>query len=378
MATKTTIELECPGCGELLELDAGFSGGVCRCFKCGTLMTVPADPAHERAERLSRPARPETPGRPAVAPKVPPAQPAPSPVRPPSAAPPSPAAAPSPARKPPARRLAPAAPHPVEPPSPSPPPPEEGTFVTASGKVVRLQPGHIPTARKRQMVKYTTTIVFFGILGLIVLGCAIAFVAFLHSMNPGSAEEPVTSGYDPNVNLLLPSTAGLLGHRWGSANAVVVDLAGKNPEGWWPIVSPRLTASVVQAAAGARFQFAIVTSSTPRLIPAKPGPLDPAAQKELVQALNSARPPVAPNVVAGLDAALGSGMKRVVLISGRTFDEAQMAAIQQLWAKHSGVRLDVLLIDQESPALESLAKQQGGWYLCLPLRQLIIWNQQAQ
>lgn len=57
-----TIELECPACDELLELDAGFAGGVCRCSSCGTLMTVPSDAAAGgHAEQLSRPDRPDDP-----------------------------------------------------------------------------------------------------------------------------------------------------------------------------------------------------------------------------------------------------------------------------------------------------------------------------
>lgn len=48
-----TIDLECPSCGEMLELDSGFAGGVCRCSNCGTLMTVPSDAG--QAETLSRP-----------------------------------------------------------------------------------------------------------------------------------------------------------------------------------------------------------------------------------------------------------------------------------------------------------------------------------
>lgn len=48
-----TIDLECPSCGEMLDLDAGFAGGVCRCSNCGTLMTVPSDAG--QAETLSRP-----------------------------------------------------------------------------------------------------------------------------------------------------------------------------------------------------------------------------------------------------------------------------------------------------------------------------------
>ncbi len=52
------IELECPSCGQLLELDAGFAGGVCRCSDCGTLMTVPKHPDREDAAPAPRPDSP--------------------------------------------------------------------------------------------------------------------------------------------------------------------------------------------------------------------------------------------------------------------------------------------------------------------------------
>jgi len=38
------INMICPQCGDELEIDEGFRGGVCRCFNCGMLMTVPDDP----------------------------------------------------------------------------------------------------------------------------------------------------------------------------------------------------------------------------------------------------------------------------------------------------------------------------------------------
>ena len=53
-----TLDLDCPSCGETLELDAGFAGGVCRCSNCGTLMTVPRDAG--RAEQLSAPEPPSS------------------------------------------------------------------------------------------------------------------------------------------------------------------------------------------------------------------------------------------------------------------------------------------------------------------------------
>ena len=55
------LELECPHCDKLLELDAGFAGSVCRCSKCGTLMTVPAEASDVQVTKQPRALRPQTP-----------------------------------------------------------------------------------------------------------------------------------------------------------------------------------------------------------------------------------------------------------------------------------------------------------------------------
>ncbi len=64
MPVAEAIELECPVCSELLEIDIGFAGGICRCSNCGALMTVPTNTGTERAERVGRPDRPDGPPRP--------------------------------------------------------------------------------------------------------------------------------------------------------------------------------------------------------------------------------------------------------------------------------------------------------------------------
>lgn len=52
------INLTCPSCRSELSIDEGFRGGVCRCFNCGTMMTVPEDPDNQPAESLDRPSTP--------------------------------------------------------------------------------------------------------------------------------------------------------------------------------------------------------------------------------------------------------------------------------------------------------------------------------
>ncbi len=62
------IKLTCPGCDKQLEIDDGFASGICRCYDCGTLMTVPAD-TEGRAEQLKEAGRSARPDRPGAAPE---------------------------------------------------------------------------------------------------------------------------------------------------------------------------------------------------------------------------------------------------------------------------------------------------------------------
>lgn len=57
--------VECPACGEPLELDGGFAGGVCRCAECGTLMKVPhgSGRASHTSDPDEQPTRPGPPLR---------------------------------------------------------------------------------------------------------------------------------------------------------------------------------------------------------------------------------------------------------------------------------------------------------------------------
>lgn len=67
------ISLVCTKCGNALQVDDGFAGGVCRCSKCGTIQTVPGrgqqkaavgDVIFERATRGARDAPPAKNTRP--------------------------------------------------------------------------------------------------------------------------------------------------------------------------------------------------------------------------------------------------------------------------------------------------------------------------
>ena len=226
-----TLELECPACGELLELDAGFAGGVCRCSACGTLMTVPHDAAHgEQAEQLSRPERPDDPSAMSGFEPIPEQEPA---SRPASRSSDRRRSGSSSSRRSSSRdgrrgkekskgkqgkgkgkrpstrsgeRL------------------EQGVYQTASGRTVQIDGAmDVPTANTRRTgVRIATFIVFFSIVGLVVAAGAVAVVFMLKNPKGGPPapdpnevvynDDPTQFQYQPSANpftLEQPNVAGL-------------------------------------------------------------------------------------------------------------------------------------------------------------------------
>lgn len=56
MEYRVALLVQCHQCGQVLELDDGFRGGVCRCRQCGALLRVPMTDTHQ--VQKSRPAEP--------------------------------------------------------------------------------------------------------------------------------------------------------------------------------------------------------------------------------------------------------------------------------------------------------------------------------
>ena len=193
-----TLDLECPSCQEMLELDAGFAGGVCRCSNCGTLMTVPSDAG--KAESLSRPSSTQryefdgdegddlaslgaaTSGR--------------SSSRGRSAA--------------------------VEP----------GEYRTASGKIVKLDESvKVPTAAKRKQVRIATTIVFFGVvLAGVIAGVLVILLIINSGGGPGGRGGDGVAQYDSAANPYELPYANIAGLPLDGSVAVVVEASADSEE----------------------------------------------------------------------------------------------------------------------------------------------------
>lgn len=235
-----TLDLECPSCGEHLELDAGFAGGVCRCSNCGTLMTVPRDAG--RAEQLAAPEsgaeisdasmsatdlvdtpRPRTRQR---------------------------AGSKKRGKKGKGRD------------TPRGGTIDAGEYRTASGKVVRVDaPIRVPMAQsKRKKIRVVTTVVFMSV----VLGVAvIAAGAIWMMLNSGQStgqdkdEDIVDTApvYDPTANPFVLNFANLAGLPLAGKVSVVTEASKGESEFWMLEASGLITSGLRSGGEPAQVAF---------------------------------------------------------------------------------------------------------------------------
>jgi len=220
------INLSCPKCETELEIDDGFAGGICRCFDCGTLMTVPAK-ANGRAEMLTR-ARPKRPGAPG---EPPPSESADrgradQPSEPPKPRPGRPASPTEPAPEPRAAGAGADKPGAAEPTTPEPSTPQarpeakaeaEGageagveaggatTLVTASGREVRVtedQLDRVAVAQRRRVgIRAGALVLIIVVVGGLTAAAVVLGLNLLQSIRlEEQKNQQVDNGNDPNTD----------------------------------------------------------------------------------------------------------------------------------------------------------------------------------
>ncbi len=310
-----TIDLECPGCDTLLELDRGFAGGVCRCSHCGTLMTVPEEGA-AHAERLERPAAPgdERIDRPDA----------------------------------PTRDAGPQ------------------TFRTASGRTVTVEHlDRVPMApTKRHVVRAATAVGFFAVV-LGVLGLC-AFAAY--TMLIGPAEETHTPAYvetfthDPDANPFEIEAPNLFGLPLAERVAVVLDVTELDPASRDAVVAflrdglgrraPGVRVAVWINQPEAEYELTFGWQALPVL--------DSAVLLDRLRSIPSDQPGSELLRVAEDVAKENPGV--VVFVTGRRVGDAEAEALRGLLP---GVRIDAVMLDADSFAMEDLARATGGHYVTL-------------
>lgn len=404
-----TIDLECPGCRTNLELDAGFAGGVCRCFKCGTLMTVPADPKRERAEKLSRPSRPDAPGGSSGRPSEPaaPQRPA-APARPgakPAAAPPKgsdasarPAAPAPPAAGKPGRPAAPAAPpgpaktaarsgdsaagESVAPSAsiPSPVSPASiaagaaQTFVTASGKVITISAKVIPTARKRRkIVRASAVILYVIVVGSIAAACIGAVVLLSRSGEPTpKGGEASVEKIDPDANPFQLPGPNVLGIPLQGRSVVVVE-AGADASPWMSVMIDAILTGTRRLDAKQGFQVVLWGEDSAMAFPDEPQPFSAADRAALRDYLNGYILSGTPGPEVAVAKALLGKPQQMILITGQSLSDERIGAIRKMVDAQPALRVDVIQVGREDAGLQAIAAKHNGRYISPAVSRLSSW-----
>lgn len=333
----SSLELECPGCGELLELDGGFAGGVCRCSKCGTLMTVPDRGGH--AERIERHERPDAPQ---------------------SSRPEEPAAAPE---EPASSTLA------------SDTGGSSEFFTTDSGRTVRVRDvQHIPTARRRRVLVKATTAIIFGAMMLSIVGACIWAVIVVtggSAITSGGGTGPVGERFAWNrgVNPWTIPHANVLGLPIFGKVAVVLDATG-DQQGWLHLAQQTLEHGLGGKEEDITVGLLYLTSAGEKAL----GPTSAASISP--DDLAALRQQPAPGAQASLATAVGDALAweptQVILITGRHLSDAEIAAVTAA-LKTAKVHVDVV-VARDAPDMQDLARSHEGRYVLMPRYLLEGWQ----
>lgn len=380
-----SIELECPSCKEMLELDTGFAGGVCRCFKCGTMMTVPAEPGRG-AEAISRPDSPSRPDAPPGSSSIAGAQ---STIHRPAAQS-SANGAPGSGMK---RLDRAAAPSPVKPASQKTASESAATtagsgvaqavqtYVTASGRIVQVAANLvIPTARKRKkaLIRASTAVIFIGGLVFLVAFCIVAIVMLA---NAGSSKDGGTgpgSGKVASAGLPTPSDkAHFLGRKIEQSTIMVIDASSTSRE-WLDDVKLALRLGTDAAPPEAAMQVVFATDLGAQKYPAKLQPWSLQDRQKLAaycDTITAMRVADLPTIIESL---VADQPLRMVLVTGQNLNEEQIRRIDLAMNKAPNTVLDVVQIGLNNASLGKIAKRTGGDHFYPTAQNLQQWVQNMQ
>jgi len=345
------IKLDCPGCGKGLEIDEGFAGGICRCYDCGTLMTVPEAGSSGHAERLERAGRPDAPGSRPDAPggRVP---------------------APSDGG---------------------------GTFVTATGKKINVsdeQLRHVEVAKKARMgVRFAVIGVFAGfVIGMIVL----LIVLGGHMLREADkeraqrqADNPTGIGpdvvgtdvvenlftYDPTANPYFIDEPNLFGKPIATGpeqvTEVIVDTSMAMRQ-HLDFVKEVLPININAIGEATQMQVHFATDGGMRTFPDQPtlaSAWDDRAFKGLLGEIQSGG---APSLATVAEKAIADSPARIVLIFSLAPVSFEMDKIAAM-VEGKPIAVDVIQVGRFNQAMQEFAENHDGTYIELPDGQIETW-----
>lgn len=314
------IDLACPQCDSELEIDDGFRGGVCRCFNCGTLMTVPDDPDQQRPESLSRPDSPDQAAR-ATASKT--------------------------------NRMS--------------------VYTTNTGRVVKLsthQIARVPVAQKKRMGIRIGVMATMGLLVICVVGVVIYGMSLLFTPTPEVTAE-VAWDYNPDANPFLVGDASFVGVPLSDSTILMIDSSAAMRD-YLDVVKQAALASVRTMDADQQAQIIFWNESGPKAFPPSPANKSQMNVQSLAKDFQSVYAGGAITALPAFTMALRANPPKIILVAHLLPPVKELQTISgQLQAV--GTKLVAVVIDNESRELQTTANDSGGRYISLSGGQLQRW-----
>lgn len=371
----------------MLELDAGFAGGVCRCSNCRTLMTVPKTSGGQ-AEQLVRPSAPgqalSTPAAPDTRPDRPgaPSSRSSRPTR--SRTDSSRGRASSRSKSSRSKKSSRASKSKQAAPSPAAPPPpdREEVYQTASGKKIRINAARVPTASLRKTVRITTAGIVILFLAAVVAG-VIAFGVYLFSGDgpppPDLDREGVVAvqeeafQYNSTVDPFSLDQPHAVGFPLRQHTAVVFDTS-QSAEGSLPALHALLTHGLANQSSLKTLTLIAATAAGPSTFLEGPVELADIAPQALKDFLAQHSAGGERQLDTAVQAAIAAEPDLILLVAfGNPRRHAD--AITQALAG-TDITTDILLVGGDSVTLERfLEDRPEGQLVRLPTSRFLGWYQ---
>ncbi len=363
------IKLKCPHCDEVLLLDAGFAGGVCRCSGCGTIISVPQLAETVKRAKQSRPDAPPT--------------------RPHKLRPGDPASthAPSPGQMPRIPKVPPGSSN-FKMPRATEPQTRAGATLLVEPNEIRqhkaakrpaIEPGAPPRRKGRLGVRLVVVIVFVTGFGALMAGLLVAIRVGMSGRTQSieQAQAVAKSRYDPQVNLYLVDAPNFMGILTEGRATLLVDASSASSP-WLGLIKDAVASGTGFPYAHVIAQVVVATDHDPAAFPQNPEPLVDWNPNALDQFLGSIRAYRQANLPEALRRVLEGAPEHIVLVVGRSPAPEQAAEIRSIMDARRGTRVDVLAVDTEAGALRDLAERHAGHYASISAALLRQWHEESR
>lgn len=337
------LELTCPSCEQILMLDAGFAGGVCRCSSCGTLMTVPqvAQPDLVPTKKV----RPDTPDH-------------------------TPQTTTSAATKPAYNtnslptHPSPSSTHTTTQHATS---PDKSASRTAQADVIATR----SRLNRRFAIRIGIISAFIALSSIAVFAVSILY-HYQTSLLAEMRKQPdliVEFAYDPEANPFRLDKPNFLGLQLSPKSVIVVDTPMTSSR-WLGLVKEAIITGTDFNTNIIAIQLVFTNPNQPTVFPEDFTPLNDLRHNELRRYLNSNLAMGSTDPVNALRLALVLEPVQLVFVIGQNLSSQHVRAIRTMMQNKPSTRFDCFLIGTQNNDLKKLATDHNGQTITLTAQQL--------